>query len=67
MTTIIQEEVELSAQQVAEAKLQDAEVPGFIVSMDPDEAEMLGAFEEEALSGYAAMQSTVDAVEFSHE
>lgn len=67
MTTIIQEEAELSAQQVAEAKLQDSQVPGFIVSMDPDEAEMLGAFEEDALNAYAAMQSTVDAVEYSHE
>lgn len=67
MTTIIQEEAELSEQQVAEAKLQDSQVPGFIVSMDPDEAEMLGAFEEDALSAYAAMQSTVDAVEYSHE
>lgn len=67
MTTITQEEVQLSAQQVAEAKLQDSLVPGFVVAMDPDEAEMLGAFEEDALSAYAAMESTIDAVELSHE
>jgi hypothetical protein len=34
--------------------------PRSVVSMDPDEAELAGAFEEDALSSEDAWQSSID-------
>ncbi len=45
---------------VALEKLADADNPGFIVEVDPDEAELLGAFMEDALTEQDAMESGVD-------
>ena len=46
--------------QVIEEKLIDAETPGFQAEVDPDEAEKLGAFAEDALSEADALDSTSD-------
>jgi hypothetical protein len=41
-------------------KLIDAEVPGYQAEFDPDEAELAGAFVEDALSELDALESTID-------
>lgn len=38
-------------------KLSDAMEPGYQVDFDPDEAELMGAFEEDAISEQEAMES----------
>lgn len=43
-------------------KLTDALTPGYQVEFDPDEAERVGAFEEDALSEQEAIESDVDLV-----
>ncbi len=45
---------------IALQKLSDANIPGFIVDVDPDEAEWLGAFVEDALTEQDAMEGGVD-------
>jgi hypothetical protein len=47
---------------VLKEKLVDAETPGFQAEIDPDEAEKLGAFVEDALSEADALDSTGDMV-----
>ena len=44
-------------------KLSDAMVPGAIVEFDPEEAEMAGAFVEDALSESDALESDIDLLE----
>lgn len=44
-------------------KLTDALTPGYQVEFDPDEADQVGAFVEEALSEQDAMESAIDLVE----
>ena len=44
-------------------KLTDAMVPGAIVEFDPEEAEMAGAFVEDALSEADALESSVDSID----
>lgn len=46
--------------QVIALKLFDAQTPGFQAEFDPDEAELLGAFSEEALSETDALDSSID-------
>jgi hypothetical protein len=46
-------------------KLQDAMVPGVIVAFDPEEADLVGAFVEDALSEEDALASAVDLVPVS--
>ncbi|MCP5276649.1 MAG: conjugal transfer protein TraD [Burkholderiales bacterium] len=41
-------------------KLVDAQTPGFQAEFDPDEAELLGAFKEDALSETDALDSSID-------
>ena len=53
-----QTEQETKALDVLEEKLKDAETPGFQAEVDPDEAEKLGAFAEDALSEADALDST---------
>lgn len=43
-------------------KLNEAMVPGAVVTLDPDEAERAGAFVEDALSELDALASAVDLV-----
>jgi len=45
---------------VVSESLDDLLVPGVIVEVDPDEADRLGAFEEDALDDDAAWESNVD-------
>jgi hypothetical protein len=53
---------ETKALDVLREKLIDAETPGFQAEVDPDEAEKLGAFAEDALSEADALDSTGDMV-----
>ena len=46
--------------QVIAQKLFDAQTPGFQAEFDPDEAELLGAFKEDALSVTDALDSSID-------
>ena len=46
--------------QVITQKLVDAQTPGFQAEFDPDEAELLGAFKEDALSELEALDSSID-------
>lgn len=46
-------------------KLLDAMVPGAVVEFDPDEAERIGAFNEDALDEADALESHIDST--SHE
>ena len=46
--------------QVIAQKLFDAQTPGFQAEFDPDEAELLGAFKEDALSETDALDSSID-------
>jgi len=43
-------------------KLADMETPGFEVEFDPEEAELAGAFVEDALSEQDALDSSPDAL-----
>lgn len=51
---------EMTQSELVDKKLNDAMVPGFVVPMDPDEAEMAGAFEETAMSLEDALESSND-------
>jgi hypothetical protein len=46
--------------QMIAQKLIDAQTPGFQAEFDPDEAELLGAFKEVALSETDALDSSID-------
>ena len=48
-------------------KLADALIPGFQAEFDPDEAEQVGAFQEDALSEQDALDSAVDSAIVDHE
>lgn len=45
---------------VLAAKMLDADIPGMEVEFTPDEAELLGAFPEDALSEADALASSAD-------
>jgi hypothetical protein len=52
---------ETDATDALHEKLGDAETtPGFVVEFDPDEAEKVGAFVEDALSEAEALESSAD-------
>ena len=46
--------------QVIKEKLLDMETPGFQAEFTPDEADLLGAFEETALTEQDALDSVID-------
>ena len=48
-------------------KLTDALIPGYQAEFDPDEAEKVGAFHEDALSEQDALDSDVDLVVFGNK
>lgn len=48
-------------------KMADALIPGFQAEFDPDEAEQVGAFQEDALTEQDALDSAVDSVIVDHE
>jgi hypothetical protein len=49
--------------EVLRAKLADAMTPGFVVELDPDEADAAGAFAEQALSESDALESSSELLE----
>jgi hypothetical protein len=52
-----------NAAEVLREKLDDAMTPGYQTEFDPDEAETVGAFVEDALSEEDAAESDVDLVD----
>jgi hypothetical protein len=52
-----------ATREAAREKLADAQTPGFVAEFDPDEAERVGAFVEDALSEHDAAESGEDLVE----
>ncbi|KAI5911936.1 conjugal transfer protein TraD [Azoarcus sp. PA01] len=53
----------MNAMDVIREKLIDAQTPGYQAEFDPDEAERVGAFAEDALSEQDALDSDVDLVD----
>ena len=51
---------ETAAKQELDAKLEAFDVPGMVVEFDPDEAEQLGAFREDAMSLEDALEASSD-------
>ena len=54
-------------QEVIEEKLFDAQIPGFKAQFEPQEAEMLGAFAEDALNAKDALESVIDILGADHD
>ena len=54
------EEDHKTMNQVIKEKLLDMETPGFQAEFTPDEADLLGAFEETALTEQDALDSVID-------
>lgn len=52
--------MERDNQPVLSNRLEDLDIPGVMVAVDPDEAESLGAFQETALSEADAWESNLD-------
>lgn len=50
----------LTQQDVLRQKVLDLDIPGVEVAFDPDEAEQLGAFSEDALNEEDARESVID-------
>jgi hypothetical protein len=48
--------------EVLQEKLADAEIPGAQIEFDPDEAEKVGAFVEDALSEQDIVESSIQVV-----
>ena len=46
--------------EILQKKLLDAQIPGFKAQFEPLEAEMLGAFTEDALNEKDALESAID-------
>ena len=62
MSEVTEEIVFDAKEDAAEAlreKLADMETPGYVVEFDPEEAELAGAFLEDALSEEEATEATV--------
>ena len=58
--TNMEEQLLLFDPEVLSAKLDDAMTPGMVVELDPGEAEVVGAFFEDAISEEDALASTCD-------
>lgn len=54
-------------QEILHQKLLDAQIPGFKAQFEPQEAEMLGAFAEDALNEKDALESVIDILGVDHE
>lgn len=63
MTNQADENIEKSTAEVLREKLDDAMTPGYQAEFDPEEAEMVGAFVEDALSEQDAIESGLDLVD----
>lgn len=53
--------------EILQKKLLDAQIPGFKAQFEPQEAEMLGAFIEDALNEKDALESVIDILGADHE
>ena len=53
--------------EILQKKLFDAQIPGFKAQFEPQEAEMLGAFIEDALNEKDALESVIDILGADHE
>ena len=53
--------------QVLQEKLADAEIPGAQIEFDPDEAEKVGAFVEDALSEQDIVEASIQVVNSAAE
>ncbi|WP_083960615.1 conjugal transfer protein TraD [Methylomonas lenta] len=65
MNTELETALEGDTVDLVAVKLLDAMVPGAVVEFDPDEAERIGAFNEDALDEADALESRIDST--SHE
>ncbi|HRB45984.1 MAG TPA: conjugal transfer protein TraD [Nitrosomonas sp.] len=54
-------------EEILQQKLLDAQIPGFKAQFDPQEAEMLGAFTEDALNEKDALDSAIDLLGAEHD
>ena len=53
--------------EVLQKKLADAEIPGAQIEFDPDEAEKVGAFVEDALSEQDIVETSIEVVNSADE
>ncbi|MDV6348857.1 conjugal transfer protein TraD [Nitrosomonas sp. Is35] len=53
--------------EILQQKLLDAQVPDFKAQFEPQEAEMLGAFTEDAINEKDALDSAIDLLGADHE
>lgn len=53
--------------EILQKKLLDAQIQGFKAQFEPQEAEMLGAFTEDALNEKDALESVIDILGADHE
>ena len=53
--------------EILQKKLLDAQIPGFKAQFEPQEAEMLGAFTEDALNEKDALESVIDILGADHD
>ena len=58
---------EANSAEVLQEKLADAEVPGAQIEFDPDEAEKVGAFIEDALSEQDIVEASIQVVNSADE
>lgn len=54
-------------QEILHQKLLDAQIPGFKAQFEPLEAEILGAFTEDALTEKDALESVIDILGSDHD
>lgn len=52
--------------EILQQKMLDAQLPGFKAQFEPLEAEMLGAFSEDALNENDALESAIDILGVDH-
>lgn len=65
MSTKFESEDDKDAIESVRAKIMDANTPGFQVEFDPEEAELMGAFAEDALTEHEALEGTADSLDIS--
>ena len=53
--------------EILQKKLLDAQIPGFKAQFEPQEAEMLGAFTEDAINEKDALDSAIDLLGADHD
>ena len=56
----VNNEKKFGSEPIVSSNLEDLDTPGVIVEVDPEEADLMGAFEETALSEEAAWLSNIE-------